>query len=83
VNTARRYGPDDVNNARVGGDTIEIRGRSAPDAWIDMQVQGFSSAVGLFRYSTTLEGEEPRNVTRRRQKQRYERWRTEPAGYSA
>jgi hypothetical protein len=37
-----------ANNAQVGGGPIEIRGRTAPDARVDVQVQGLSSVAGLF-----------------------------------
>lgn len=37
-----------ANNAQVSAGTIEIRGSTAPDARVDVQVQGFSSVAGLF-----------------------------------
>lgn len=37
-----------VNNAEIGGGSTEIRGRTAPDATVDVQVQGISSLAGLF-----------------------------------
>lgn len=37
-----------ANNAQVSGGTIEVRGRTAPDARVDVQVQGLSSVAGLF-----------------------------------
>ena len=37
-----------VNNAQVSGGTIEIRGRTAPDARVDVQVLGVSSVAGFF-----------------------------------
>lgn len=37
-----------ANNAQVSGGTIEIRGRTAPDARVDVRVQGLSSVAGFF-----------------------------------
>jgi hypothetical protein len=37
-----------ANNAQVSGGTTEIRGRTAPDAQVDVKVQGLSSVAGLF-----------------------------------
>ncbi len=37
-----------ANNAQVSGGTTEVRGRTAPDARVDVQVQGLSSVAGLF-----------------------------------
>ena len=37
-----------ANNAQVSSGTIEIRGRTAPDARVDAQVQGLSSVAGFF-----------------------------------
>ena len=36
-----------VNNAEIGGGSTEIRGRTAPDAAVDVQVQGIASLAGL------------------------------------
>lgn len=37
-----------ANNAEIGGGSTEIRGRTAPDATVDVQVQGIASIAGLF-----------------------------------
>ena len=37
-----------ANNALVGSGTTEVRGRTAPDAQVDVRVQGISSLAGLF-----------------------------------
>lgn len=37
-----------ANNAEVGGGNTEIRGRTASDATVDVQVQGIASVAGLF-----------------------------------
>lgn len=37
-----------ANNAAVSGATIEVRGRTAPDARVDVQVEGLSSVAGFF-----------------------------------
>jgi hypothetical protein len=37
-----------ANNAQVSRGTIEIRGRTAPDARVDVQVLGHSAVAGLF-----------------------------------
>lgn len=37
-----------ANNAQVSSGTIEVRGRTAPDARVDVQVQGLSSVAGFF-----------------------------------
>lgn len=37
-----------ANNATVSGGTTEVRGRTAPDAQVDVKVQGLSSVAGLF-----------------------------------
>ncbi|MBC7437449.1 MAG: Ig-like domain-containing protein [Bdellovibrionales bacterium] len=36
------------NNAQVSSGPIEVRGRTAPDAKVDMQVQAIASVAGLF-----------------------------------
>ena len=36
------------NNALIGSGTTQVRGRTAPDATIDVQVQGISSVAGVF-----------------------------------
>ena len=37
-----------ANNAQVGGGTIDVRGRTAPDAKVDVQVQAIASLAGAF-----------------------------------
>ncbi len=37
-----------ANNAQVGAGPIEVRGRTAPDARIDVQVQAVASVAGIF-----------------------------------
>jgi len=37
-----------ANNAQVGSGPIEVRGRTAPDAKVDVQVQAIASLAGLF-----------------------------------
>ena len=37
-----------ANNASVSGGTTEVRGRTAPDAKVDVRVQGTASVAGLF-----------------------------------
>ncbi|HVE90523.1 MAG TPA: Ig-like domain-containing protein [Burkholderiaceae bacterium] len=37
-----------ANNAQVGGGPIEVRGRTAPDAKVDVQVNAIASLAGLF-----------------------------------
>ncbi len=37
-----------ANNAEIGGGGTEIRGRTAPDAMIDVKVDGIASLAGLF-----------------------------------
>ena len=37
-----------ANNAQVSGGVTEVRGRTAPDAKVDVRVQGISSVAGLF-----------------------------------
>ena len=37
-----------VNNAQVSGGTVEVRGRTAPDAKLDVQVQAVASIAGFF-----------------------------------
>ena len=37
-----------ANNAEIGGGSTEIRGRTAPDATVEVQVQGIASVAGLF-----------------------------------
>jgi len=37
-----------ANNAQVSGGVTEVRGRTAPDARVDVRVQGVSSLAGLF-----------------------------------
>ncbi len=37
-----------ANNAQVSGGVTEVRGRTAPDAKVDVRVQGISSLAGLF-----------------------------------
>lgn len=36
-----------ANNAEIGGGSTEIRGRTAPDATVDVEVQGIASLAGL------------------------------------
>jgi len=36
-----------ANNAEIGGGSTQIRGRTAPDATVDVQVQGIASLAGL------------------------------------
>ncbi len=37
-----------ANNAQIGTGSTEVRGRTAPDATVDVQVQGIASVAGLF-----------------------------------
>ena len=37
-----------ANNAQVGGGVVEIRGRTAPDAKVDVQVQAIAAVAGFF-----------------------------------
>ena len=37
-----------ANNAQISGGTVEVRGRTAPDAKLDVQVQAVASIAGLF-----------------------------------
>lgn len=37
-----------ANNAPIGGGPTQVRGRTAPDATVDVQVQGIASVAGLF-----------------------------------
>ena len=37
-----------ANNSQVGGGTVEVRGRTAPDANVDVQVQAVASMAGFF-----------------------------------
>ena len=37
-----------ANNAQVSGSTVEVRGRTAPDAKVDVQVQAVASIAGFF-----------------------------------
>ncbi len=37
-----------ANNAQVSGGAVEVRGRTAPDAKLDVQVQAVASIAGLF-----------------------------------
>jgi len=37
-----------ANNSQISGGTTEVRGRTAPDAQVDVRVQGISSLAGLF-----------------------------------
>ena len=37
-----------ANNAQVNSGTIEVRGRTAPDAKVDVQVQAIASVAGFF-----------------------------------
>lgn len=43
-----------ANNAQIGGGTTEVRGRTAPDAQVDVKVQGLSSVAGLFGVSQQI-----------------------------
>ena len=36
------------NNSQVGGGAVEVRGRTAPDARVDVQVQAIASMAGVF-----------------------------------
>lgn len=37
-----------ANNAQVGGGVVEVRGRTAPDAKVDVQVQAIAAVAGFF-----------------------------------
>lgn len=43
-----------ANNAQIGGGTTEVRGRTAPDAQVDVKVQGLLSVAGLFGVSQQI-----------------------------
>ena len=43
-----------ANNAQVSGGAIEVRGRTAPDATVDVQVNGIASIAGMFGVTQQL-----------------------------
>jgi hypothetical protein len=43
-----------ANNAQVGGGAIEVRGRTVPDARLDVQVQAVASLAGYFGINQQL-----------------------------